>query len=418
MIIRYLSLYFASIGPWQAVLALYSALTSISNGAQKRSKLNKLVGEYYGAEQVLAYSTARGSIAAFLRAAGVGTHDTVLISCFTCLAVPCAVLACGAKPIYADINVNTLNIDLENLKKSLRPSTKVIIVQHTMGIAVDAMDEICRFAKDNGILVLEDCALSIGTVANGNVVGSIGDAAVFSMELSKTLSTGWGGILINNNRSLASDIENHYNTIGEEKKLTQIRKILQVTLTGLLYHETIYALGKYLVAAFYKIKLFKGSTPEREILGEPDNDFVARLGGAQANLAIHQFGRFDYIRNINSRNYTHLRNSLKNSGYKVLGKDIEEHFPVSSRVPFLVHEPKTAIEWFSKRGIELGTWFNGDLSPLQIYNFNVKEFPNLQFIAGHIVNLPCHNRITKSDLKWFDETIQMFAAENPYQLNV
>ncbi len=413
MKLRYLSLFFASIGPRQALLALYSGLTAMFTGELRRRNLEMLVKSEYGVDQVLAYSSARGSLAAFMKAAEIGPGDSVLLSCFTCLAVPSAVIACGARPIYADIDSSTLNVNLESILKSVEDDTKAIVVQHTMGCPVEEINEICQFAKDTGLLVIEDCALSIGSRSKGIPIGFHGDAAIFSLELSKTLSAGWGGVLVNNNRDLESVLLKDYENIPEESKYTQMRKLLQITLTGLFYSKYIYFFGKYLISVGYKVKFFKGSTPDHEKYGKVDQNFVSRLSGAQAKLAISQFKRINEVATINNRNFLYLQKCLKDAGIEVLGLAPKEDFPVSPRVAFLVNDPDAVSLWFYRKGIELGRWFDGPLSPLPIFNFDVSQFPNVKKISNHIVNLPCHNRLTKSDLVWFNNIIQMFVRENP-----
>lgn len=101
---RYRSLYFASIGPKQACIALYAFATAFYSRDTRRRQLHKLIRSYFGAGQVLAYASGRGSISAFLSAAGVGPKSSVLLSSFTCLAFPTAVLAAGSKTISIDVN--------------------------------------------------------------------------------------------------------------------------------------------------------------------------------------------------------------------------------------------------------------------------------------------------------------------------
>jgi perosamine synthetase len=412
---RYHSLYFASIGPKQACIALYALATAFYARDTRRRQLHKLVRSYFGTGQILAYSSGRASITAFLTAAGVGPKSSVLLSSFTCLAVPTAVLAVGSKPIYADINTSSLNVDFSAIKNAIQDDTKVIVVQHTMGRPVDDINEICEFANKKNILVIEDCALSLGTLNKGLPLGQSGDAAIFSLELSKTLSAGWGGILLNNNKKLESALDEEYKNTTEEHGLTVLRKLLQIITTGFLYQKNVYFFGKYIVSLGYKLKLFKGSTPEHESHGKVSHNFVSRLSGGQAKLAISQFKRINEVASINNRNLLYLQKCLKDSGLKVLGAASKEDFPVSPRVAFLVNDPHAASVWFYRRGIELGRWFDGPLSPLPIFNFDKGQFPNVRIIANHIVNLPCHNRLTESDLVWINNNIQMFVKENPSQ---
>ena len=415
---RYFSLYFASVGPRQALLILYAGFTWVFTSRRRRIKLETLLKSEYCVGQVRCYTSARGAIAAFLRSINIGMEDSVLLSSFTCLAVPSAVIACGAKPIYVDINPRSLNVDFENIQKAIRSNTKVIVLQHTMGRPIDKLEEICRFCRERGVLIIEDCALSVGTKNNGMPVGVKGDVAIFSLELSKTISCGWGGILINNNEYLEQAIDEDYKNTPEENLTTSCRKLLQVFLTGLLYSEYVYFIGKYIVALGYRIDFFKGSTTKQEFEGLIPPTFIRRLNGPQSSLAESQFRRLKNISITNNRNFLDIQKSLEGAGLSVLQATSENQFSVSPRVVFFVSDPKRASDWFFTKGIELGTWFSGSLSPLPIFNFDINFFPNAQFVSNHIVNLPCHNRLTKCDLAWLKNVIESFAKENPDQLNV
>jgi dTDP-4-amino-4,6-dideoxygalactose transaminase len=105
----------------------------------------------------------RGRIAlyAILKALGIGSGDEVIIQAFTCVAVPCPVLATGARPVYADID-GTLNLDPSSVEARLTPRTKAIVVQHTFGIPAN-MDRLLRTANECGIYLIEDCCHTVAS---------------------------------------------------------------------------------------------------------------------------------------------------------------------------------------------------------------------------------------------------------------
>ena len=180
---------------------------------QKRRKISECVNKYFPNTKVYSYSSARSSIAACLGGWGIGPGDKVLISAFTCLAVPTGIIAVGAKPIYADIKPLNLNNGEDQLISLIDERVKAIIVQHTMGFGV-SFSKLKEIASEKGILIIEDCALSWGAEQSGVLLGSIADAVIFSMELSKTISTGWGGILLSRNDKLSIHLNEHYEMLG------------------------------------------------------------------------------------------------------------------------------------------------------------------------------------------------------------
>lgn len=408
---RNFSLYFASIGIKESFfLALYCLIPK---------SLNKNVNlyKYFNTKQVYLFSSARGALTAFLSANNIGKGDTVLLSSFTCLAVPTSVLACGALPIYADINTKTLNMDFSSIKRNIQENTKAIVIQHTMGITADDIEKVIQYAKEKNLLVIEDCALSIGSKKGNKKVGTYADAAIYSLELSKTISTGWGGILVNSNEKLSEKVEDFYAKLNYESLTTRFRKVLQIFLTGLFYSKYLYFFGKYIIAAFYRINLFKTSTPAVEYSGVVRKDFVSKLGGAQSFLANRQLKKLKKISEANDHNYKFLKNVIDKHGLTSIDITDMDDLIVSSRIPFFVLDKKNAIEWFSKRNIELGTWFDSNISDLKIFNFDKNLYSNVTRTSLHIVNFPCHSRLKKSDLKLIDLMINQFVYQNPSESN-
>lgn len=140
-----------------------------------------------------------------LHACGVGPGDEVIVSPLTWYATAMAVLHVGAHPVFVDIRPDTLCIDSEKIAAALTKHTKAIIPVHAYGSMAD-MDSIMAIAKRHGLRVIEDCAHMHGGIWDGRGIGSIGDVGSFSFQLSKTMSSGEGGICITNDAEIADRI--------------------------------------------------------------------------------------------------------------------------------------------------------------------------------------------------------------------
>lgn len=145
----------------------------------------------------------RGRVAlyAILKALGIGPGDRVIVPGFTCVAVPNAVFYVGATPVYADIEPDTYNVSRATLEAHLTSEVRAIIVQSTFGLSPD-LDPILELASDAGITVVEDCAHGLGGSYKGRPNGTVADAAFFSAQWSKPISTGLGGIAFTRHPSL------------------------------------------------------------------------------------------------------------------------------------------------------------------------------------------------------------------------
>jgi dTDP-4-amino-4,6-dideoxygalactose transaminase len=139
-----------------------------------------------------------------LHASGVGAGDEVIVPAFTFIATGSAVTALGARPVFADIEPATFNLDPSQLEMHITPRTRAIVVVHLFGLAAD-MDPILALASKHGISVIEDNAQSIGASYHGRKTGSMGRAGCLSFYPSKNLGAyGDAGMIVTDDEKLAT----------------------------------------------------------------------------------------------------------------------------------------------------------------------------------------------------------------------
>jgi hypothetical protein len=123
-----------------------------------------------------------------LRALGIGHGDDVVTTSRTFIASASAIVACGAKPVLADVDRISQNLTAETVKAVLTSRTKAIIVVHLAGWPCE-MDSIMTLAREHGLKVIEDCAQAHGATYNDRPVGSFGNVAAFSFCQDKIITT-------------------------------------------------------------------------------------------------------------------------------------------------------------------------------------------------------------------------------------
>jgi UDP-2-acetamido-2-deoxy-ribo-hexuluronate aminotransferase len=139
-----------------------------------------------------------------LHACGVSAGDEVIVPAFTFIATGSAVTALGARPVFADIEPVSFNLDPSLLEMHITPRTRAIVVVHLFGLAAD-MDPILAIASKHGIPVIEDNAQSIGAIYRGRKTGSMGRAGCLSFYPSKNLGAyGDAGMIVTNDEKLAA----------------------------------------------------------------------------------------------------------------------------------------------------------------------------------------------------------------------
>ncbi len=156
---------------------------------------------YHGARFGMAMTNGTHTLEAALIACDVGEGDEVIVPAITFVASASAALAVNATPILVDIDPDNLCIDVEAARAAITPRTKAIVAVHVAGAACD-LDALITLCSRAGIRLIEDCAHAHGTFWRGRGVGSWGDFGSFSMQQSKLMTAGEGGVLICNDEKL------------------------------------------------------------------------------------------------------------------------------------------------------------------------------------------------------------------------
>ncbi len=161
--------------------------------------------EFTGAPHAISVSSCTAGMHLIYHALGFGSGDEVIVPSQTHVATAHAVELTGARPVFADANIHSGNIDVETIEAMITPRTKALAVVHYLGVPAE-MEAISKIAKKHGLFLLEDCALSPGASFNGVHTGLIGDAGCFSFYPVKHLTTAEGGMIILKDNALANKL--------------------------------------------------------------------------------------------------------------------------------------------------------------------------------------------------------------------
>jgi perosamine synthetase len=161
----------------------------------KIQEFERKVADYVGAKYAVAFSNGTAALHGACFAAGIGEGDEVITSPITFAATSNAVLYCGGKPVFADIDDRTYNIDPKEIRKHITPNTKAIIPVDFTGQPAD-MDAIMEIANEHGLIVIEDGAHSLGAEYKGRKVGTLAHMTMFSFHPVKPVTTAEGGVIV------------------------------------------------------------------------------------------------------------------------------------------------------------------------------------------------------------------------------
>ncbi len=323
----------------------------------KVEELEKKFAQYIGTEYAVATSSGTTALHLALLAMGIGPGDEVITSSFSFIATANSILYCGAKPVFADIDSKTFNINPDRIREKINGKTKAIIPVHLYGHPAD-MDKIMKIAKENNLKVLEDAAQAHGSEYNGRKAGSLGDCSAFSFYATKNMITGEGGMITTDNEKLA-------------EHLKQLRNHGQ------------------------------SRTYEHESLG-----FNLRMTNINAAIGLEQLKKLENFNRKRAENAQFLTQNLK---------DIVETPYISQDVKHVFHQYTIKTEnrdfilkQLNENGVGARVYYPKPIHKQPFYiKMGYKDFlPTTEDISKKVLSLPVHPGLKKEDLEHIVDTIK------------
>ena len=202
-------------------------------------EFEQLLRDSLGAADVVACGSGTTGLELVLRAKGVGAGDEVVVPAFGCAPLASAVLAVGARPVFADVDRTTMVVDPESVEQRIGPRTKAIMPAHLFSIMAD-MPRFVEIAERRGLALVEDSAVAQGASLRGVPAGLWGEAGVFSFVQVKSFGMpGEGGAVVTGDAELGRRLRrlrNHgqdrqrfvYHEIGTNSRFDEIQAAFQV----------------------------------------------------------------------------------------------------------------------------------------------------------------------------------------------
>jgi dTDP-4-amino-4,6-dideoxygalactose transaminase len=339
----------------QEQIAVWKVLKSgkLSFG-EKGLEFEDNFSKFIGVQYAIAVSSATSGLHLCLAAHEIKKGDEVIVPGFSFAATANVVALQGATPIFADIDPLTLNIDVNEIEEKITRRTRAIIVVHLYGLPAN-MKQIQVLAKKYGLIVIEDAAQAHGASIEGRMIGTFGDAAVFSFYNSKNMSTGEGGMITTSKPEIADKLkvlrnqgmESQYNyvEVGHNARLTDLQSAIGIC----------------------QLKGLNQANAKRKKNADFYNRNLTNVLTQQVPLG-HVHVYHQYSIRINSELRMDFMSSLSNLG------------------------------------IETRIYYPKPLSEIEIYKSKT-YLPVCSKVSGEVVSIPVHSRLSKAQVRRISSSI-------------
>ncbi|MCX6816707.1 MAG: DegT/DnrJ/EryC1/StrS family aminotransferase [Candidatus Beckwithbacteria bacterium] len=333
-------------------------ITEGPKSQQFSEKLLQLIGSRYGV------FAPNGTLALYLglKAMGVKAGDEVLVPDFTFIASATAVEMVGAQPVFVDVNRENFQIDLFQADKLITKKTKAVMPVHIYGTVVN-MDEVGKFAKKYGLMIIEDAAQAIGVHWKEKHAGTFGEAGCFSFFADKTITTAEGGFIVTN-----------------DKKIYE--KLLYLRNQG---------------------RIDRGS------FIHPRIGYNFRLTDVQSAIGLTQLAKLNQIKQRKAHLLKLYQDLLKGVKGITFFKPEAGAEWIPFRVGILSEKAHKLMKFLSTKGVEARTFFYPlHLQPCFSYLKNNQDFPNAVYGYEHGVCLPTFPSLTDKQVEYICQSIKQF----------
>jgi len=364
-------------------------------------EFEKRFAKLIGTKEAISVASGTDAVAlalAVLYDFGAKRGDEIILPALSFVATGNAVLQAGFKPVFVDIERETLNIDPKQIEKVVTKKTRAIIPVHLMGKPAK-IDEIGKIAKKHKLYVIEDAAEAHGAVYKGKNIGTFGDMAAYSLYVAHIISTVEGGIITTDNLDFAETIRSLRNH-GRACKCKSC--VLNIS------------------SAYCRKRFSYGGNTDIRFMFERIG-FSSKMNELEAAIGLGNLDIYEDILNKRRENLYYLIQKFKQfSPYlTTLKKEPYEEIGPHA-LPIIIQKNKKFtrnqfVGFLEKKGIDTRNLFSS--MPTQcpgfaLFGYKLGEFPNSEFIGENGIHIGVHQGLTKEGRNYIINSISEFLKNN------
>lgn len=366
----------------------------------------------FNTKHALAFSYGRSGLYALLKSLGIENSE-VIMPAYTCVVVAHATVISGNIPRFIDIDLYDYNMKLEEVEEIISENTRAVIATHLFGypLNVNKLDRIIKKAENkygHKIYLIQDCAHSFGAEFEGKCVYNYGDAAIFGLNISKYISSIFGGMLTTNDDNIYERVKGYRDRhFSKPSLIKQFRKLLYLMAVYVAFNNTFYGFVNFLEENTPLLNRLTKYYREDRI--DFPKDFNIGLGDLEARVGEVQLRKYAKIRRKREEIAKYYNEHLQGVEEIEL-PPIVEGATYSHYVPRVKNRPEV-MDRMRREGIQLGQLIEYSVPHMEAYRtYKDGEFPNSYCCSQTTINLPNYPRLTDKDLIRIIEKIKHILA--------
>ncbi len=368
---------------------------------------------------VVTFGSGRQGLLALLQAMNVQAGDEIIVQAYTCVVVPNAIHAAGCVPVYADIDRETLNIDMTRLERLITPKTKAIICQHTFGIPTDTRT-LRRICDMRGILLIEDCAHVLPDESGPADIAVHGDAMLLSFGRDKAISGVAGGAIASRSQAIIQGLRDRQSH-ATHVPLLHVRAYLCYPLAYAITRPLIpLGIGKAMLRILRTIGMLLPIVRQEEKDGHQPL-LLEKLPNGCAYLALKHLQRLKEINDHRRMLTNFYLEHARHSGWLPLGA-IRPDLPLQ-KFPMFMTGAETIRKSLKAKNIYLDDGWTGCVicpidSDEQAAGYAEGSDPIAEDTCERILSLPTHPTMSMEQAEWLCRELDAIIANSTYSNSI
>ena len=344
------------------------------------------------------------------------TKNKIILSSFTVFDMINMVLLSGFEPIFIDHYKNSSQINIDQLKEKINEyndEVGAVLLTH-YNVNNSELSEISNICKQNKIIFIEDCAISIGSKFDNDYVGKFGDYSIFSFGFYKFINVLSGGMIFSKNKDFYNFVIEKEKNWEEIKIYNLYKLIIKSFFVRLISSKIIFKLIFPIIKFAYKnditlIKKLLTNDPKPHKKENFPSEYKFRLSQTQINDIIFQFKNLKYQRKLREHNYMAYAEGIKNkkiiffhNKQNLLNENSYLNFPM------IIKDKNKFISYMLDNEIDISPQFYRSVNQLSFLRKYSKTTKLIQDSVSNLVTLPTYPEINKNYIRKIIETINRY----------